>query len=58
MYGNPNCANEHPMVINLMNLEPLLLVAEVEKALHSLTNNKSPGYDEIPVELLKISGEC
>ena len=46
------------MVINPMNLEALPLVAEVKKALHSLRNNKSPGYNEIPVELLNITGKC
>eukprot|EP00794_Sanderia_malayensis_P005102 gene5102-5748_t len=57
LYENPNRASEHPIVINPITLEPLPLVAEVEKALNSLKNNKNPGYDEIPAELLKISGE-
>eukprot|EP00794_Sanderia_malayensis_P019306 gene19306-21230_t len=57
LYENQNCASEHPMVIKPTTLEPLPLVAEVEKALKSLKNNESPEYDEIPAERLKISGE-
>ena len=57
LYENPNCDSECPKEINSMIHEPSPLFAEVEKALYSLKNNKSPGYDDIPAELLKIPGE-
>ena len=57
LYEHPNRDSECPIEINSMTYEPPPLFAEVEKALYSLKNNKSPGYDDIPAELLKIPGE-
>ena len=51
------CNREIQKEIISHHLEPLPLVAAVEKALNSLKNSKSPGYDEIPAEFLKKSGE-
>ena len=36
------------------HLEPDILPCEVKWALGSITTNKASGYDEIPVELVKI----
>ena len=36
--------------------EPLPLLEEVEKALNKIKRNKSPGQDEIPIELLTVAG--
>ena len=59
LYENPNRKSEHPVVINSMIHEPLPFVAEVEKALNSLKNNKSPRYDEIPYRVIEnIMREC
>lgn len=38
--------------------EPSILLKEVQQAIHKLGNNKSPGTDGIPAELLKTSGEA
>lgn len=37
--------------------EPSILTEEVKKALNSIKDRKSPGHDEIPIELLKECGE-
>ena len=37
--------------------EPNILEEEVRLALKKLANNKSPGVDNIPIELVKIAGE-
>ena len=39
-------------------LEPDILRDEVARALHHLPNNKAPGADNIPAELLKASGDA
>jgi len=38
-------------------LEQGITQAEVEKALHGTKNSKSPGSDDIPIELIKSAGE-
>ena len=57
LYENPNRDSECPIEVNSMIHEPLPLFAERKKTLTRLKNNKSPGYDEIPAELLKMPGE-
>ena len=57
LYENPNRNSECPIEIKSMVHEPPPLFAEVEKAVSGLKCNKSPGYDEIPAELLKMPGE-
>ena len=37
--------------------EPNILEEEVRLALKELANNKSPGVDNIPMELVKAAGE-
>ena len=37
--------------------EPSGMECKVQKALHSLKNNKSPGYDNIPAEMWKAAGD-
>ena len=37
--------------------EPEPLLSEIRKALKDLTNRKSPGYDNIPIELFKAAGD-
>ena len=39
-----------------MNDENDILLSEVENAIDKLNNNKSPGIDEIPAELIKAGG--
>ena len=41
--------------LDFMDSEPDILKSEVEWALNSLAANKSPGCDEIPIELVQ---EC
>ena len=38
--------------------EPESLLSEIRKALKDLTNRKSPGYDNIPIELFKAAGDA
>ena len=40
-----------------MSSEPPPLIGEVEAALKLLSNGKSPGMDNLPADLIKISGE-
>jgi hypothetical protein len=37
--------------------EPNILESEVRKALQSIRNNKSPGNDDTPIELIKATGD-
>jgi len=37
--------------------EPNILESEVQKALQSINNNKSPGSDNTPIEMIKATGE-
>ena len=37
--------------------EPEILLSEVRNAIHHLKNNKSPGLDEVPAELIKYADE-
>ena len=38
--------------------EPLILEGEVKKALNSISNQKSPGIDSIPIELVKAGNDA
>ena len=50
---------EEPTVTDPDDLEcePPPLLDEIRKAVHEIRNGKSPGYDDIPGELWKASGE-
>ena len=37
--------------------EPNILIAEVEKAINKMKSGKSPGFDDIPAELINETGE-
>jgi hypothetical protein len=37
--------------------EPCILEEEVKAALHQISNDKAPGVDEIPIELIKAGGD-
>ena len=51
--------NPHPTIVTPSGSEePSILLEEVEAALRKIKNNKSPGIDGIPAELLKASGEA
>jgi hypothetical protein len=39
------------------DLEPDILLEEIDKAMFSLSNGKSAGPDGIPIELIKAAGE-
>jgi len=50
----PSCSNCLNFPIDHLNQPPTL--CEVLSAVQSLKNNKSPGIDNIPAELLKQEG--
>ncbi|XP_072046428.1 uncharacterized protein [Amphiura filiformis] len=53
-----NTDHDPPPIIevNPSTSEPSILLEEIEQAISKLGNNKSPGIDGIPAELLKASG--
>ena len=54
--NNPNAEARFDEVQHEQEPEPLL--SEIRKALKDLTNRKSPGYDNIPIELFKAAGDA
>ena len=40
-----------------MGKEPEIIQTEIEKALKEIANNKAPGLDNLPIELLKATNE-
>ena len=55
---NDNISSEVPNTsYENVELEPSPLYSEIEKAIKEMKSNKSPGIDDIPIELMKEGGE-
>jgi hypothetical protein len=52
-----NVSNDDDDAVETCEEEPDILLSEVRNAIHHLKNNKSPGPDEVPAELIKYADE-